>query len=128
MDLPGMVVSVAGGMDHNINALDCLSQARAGLQISLHPLRAWPITSRSGPSTHPTHGIPCRAQLLHNQAAQSSRASCHQNMLHSISSLVSLCFACLSVAHTGDQRAWADVTPLCLFSVLVWSYKMVQGE
>src|SRR6266566_9941737 len=105
-----MVVSVAGGMDHNINALDCLSQARAGLQISLHPLRTRPIISRSGPSTHPTHGIPCRAQLLHNQAAQSSRAACHQNMLHRLSSRVSLYFARLSEARTGDERARADVT------------------
>src|SRR5437588_1764419 len=59
IDPPGMVVPTGGGMDHHINALDCLSQACAGLQISLLPLRTRPIISRSGPSTHPTHGIPC---------------------------------------------------------------------
>ena len=44
----------------------------------------------------PTHGIPGLAQVLHHQAAQSSRAACHQNMLHTISSRVSLYFTCLS--------------------------------
>src|SRR5258707_3707630 len=106
-------------MDPPIHALDCPREARAGLQISLLPLRSRPIISRSGPSTHLTHGITCRAQLRHNQAAQSSRAACHQNMLHGISSLVSLCFACLSEARPGDDVAPADGATLWLFSCLV---------
>ena len=38
-------------------------------------LRARPILTRAGPPAHPTHAIPCRAQLLHYQAAQFSRAA-----------------------------------------------------
>src|SRR6266571_6992710 len=58
IDLPGTaILPPAGGMDHHIYALNCLRDARASLQISLHPLSARPILSRSGPSTHPTHGI-----------------------------------------------------------------------
>src|SRR5713226_1361483 len=126
IDLP---VSFAGQMDHHIHALDGPREARARLQIRLHPLRARPILSRAGPSTHPTHGITCRAQVLHDQAAQFSRAACHQNMLHvPILSCCSVLCMPLSEARTGDKRAWADVTLLGLFSVLAWAYNKGEGE
>src|SRR6266568_385486 len=112
IDLPG---PFAGEMDHHIHALDGLGQARAGLQISLLPLRARPILSRVGPSTHPTHGIAGLTQVLHHQAAQSSRAAGHQNMLHvTILSCFSVLCMPLSEARTGDKRARADVTLLWL--------------
>src|SRR5258708_13976347 len=118
-----MGVPTGGGMDYHIKALDCRSQARTRLQISLHPLRARPILSWTGSSTHPTHGIPGRAQLLHHQAAQSSRAAGHQNMLHNLSSRVSLYFTCLSrEARTKKKRGRAKVTPLWLFSVLLFGF------
>src|SRR6266567_4107773 len=90
-------------------------EARAGLQISLLPLCARPILSRVGPSTHPTHGIAGLTQVLHHQAAQSSRAAGHQNMLHvTILSCFSVLCMPLSEARTGDKRARADVTLLWL--------------
>ena len=72
IDLP---VAFAGEMDHHIHALDGPRETLSGYQISLLPLRARPILTRAGPPAHPTHGIPCRAQLLHDQAAQFSRAA-----------------------------------------------------
>src|SRR6266699_2718595 len=79
IDLP---VAFSGEMDYHIHALDGLSQTLSGYQISLLPLRARPILTRAGPPTHPTHGIPRRAQLLHYQAAQFSRAAGYENLLH----------------------------------------------
>ena len=43
-----------------------------------------------------SYGIAGCAQLLYHQAAQSSRTAGHQNMLHTLSSRVSLYFPCLS--------------------------------
>src|SRR5260370_5188718 len=130
IDLPGMAVPTGGGMDYHINALDCLSQARTSLQISLHPLRARPILSWTGSSTHPTHGIACRAQLLHHQAAQSSRAAGHQNMLHNLSSRVSLYFTCLSrerlASKTKENRAMCN--PPAFFLSLSWGSTRVNSR
>src|SRR5260221_8025716 len=126
IDLPAMAVPTGGGMDYHTNALACLSQARTSLQISLHPLRARPILSWTGSSTHPTHAITCRAQLLHHQAAQSSRAAGHQNMLHTISSRVSLYFTCLSrerlVTKRREKRGKCH-PPCCFFSLSWFSIK-----
>src|SRR5579872_2697938 len=36
--------------------------------------------------------------------------------------------ASLSEAHTGDERVQANVTPLWLFSVLLWTYNKEEGE
>jgi hypothetical protein len=36
--------------------------------------------------------------------------------------------ASLSEARKGDKRARADVTLLCLFSVMVWAYNKGEGE
>src|SRR5258708_32320854 len=118
IDLPDMAVPTSGGMAHHIHALDCPREACAGLQISLHPLRARPIISRIGPSTHPTHGIPGLAQVLHHQAAQSSRAACHQNMLHTISSRVSLYEPLSREAPSQSQKRPANWAPPLFFFFL----------
>src|SRR5258708_19192115 len=95
-------------------------------QVTGHELDTLPgLAAAPAEHLYLAAGVP---QPGDDEAPERARAACHQNMLHSISSLVSLYFACLSEARTGDKRARADVTLPCLFSVQVWAYNKGEGE